>query len=44
MKMVFTIEKFKSLVVLLSKLHDHGIAVFGTSITSFPLSKTIKIN
>ena len=43
MKMIFTMEKFKSLVVMLSKLHDHGKAA-STSTKSFPLSKTIKIN
>ena len=43
MKMIFAIEKFKSLVVMLSKLHDHGKAA-STSTRSFPLSKTIKIN
>ena len=43
MKMIFTMEKFKSLVVMLSKLHDHG-KVASTSTRSFPLSKTIKIN
>ena len=43
MKMIFTIEKFKSVVVMLSKLHDHGKAT-STSTRNFPLSKTIKIN
>ena len=43
MKMVFTMEKFKSLIVMLSKLHDDGKAA-STSTESLPLSKTIKIN
>ena len=43
MKMIFTMEKFKSLVVVLSKSHDHWKAA-STSTRSFPVSKTIKIN
>ena len=43
MKMIFATEKLKSLVTMLSKLHDHGKA---TSIRTrtFPLSKTFRIN
>ena len=41
MKMIFAMEKFKSLVVMLSKLHDHG-KVTSTSTRNFPLSKAIK--
>ena len=43
MKMIFATEKLKSLVTMLSKLHDHGKAT-SISTRSFPLSKTIKIN
>ena len=43
MKMIFTMEKFKSLVVMLSKLHDHRKAA-STNTRSFLLSNTIKIN
>ena len=41
MTMIFTMEKFKPLVVMLSKLHDHG-EVISTSTRGFPLSETIK--
>ena len=41
--MIFAMEKFKSLVVMSSKLHDHEKAK-STNTRSIPLSKTIKIN
>ena len=40
MKMIFTVENFKSLVVILSKLHDHE-KVASTSTRSFPLSNKL---
>ena len=52
MKMIFAMEKFKSLVVMLSKLHDHGkatstrtklkgvLAFFVWSFPSFYLQKS----
>ena len=43
MEMIFATGKFKSLVTMLSKLHDKGKAT-SVSTRSFPLSKTIKIN
>ena len=43
MEIIFATEKFKSLVVMLSKSHDHGKAA-NVSTKSFPQSKTIKIN
>ena len=42
-KIIFAKEKFKSLVAMVSKLHNHGKAT-NISTRSFPLSKTIKIN
>ena len=43
MKTICAMEKFNSLVVVLSKLHDHEKAT-STSTRSFPMSKAIKIN
>ena len=43
MKMIFTMEKFKLPVIMLSKLCDHG-KFASISSKSFTLLKTIKIN